>query len=48
MYRLGYEYAQKLHADGKFDQYSLAEVLLSGNEGGLQVCEAGELEHSSG
>jgi hypothetical protein len=37
MYSLGYEYAQKLHSDGKFDQYHLAEVLLSGDDGGLQV-----------
>ncbi|GFH16616.1 hypothetical protein HaLaN_13067 [Haematococcus lacustris] len=28
MYQLGYEYAAKLHADGRFDHYELAEVLL--------------------
>ncbi len=28
MYRLGYEYARRLHADGRFDHYELSELLL--------------------
>ncbi|KAL6758103.1 acyl transferase/acyl hydrolase/lysophospholipase [Haematococcus lacustris] len=39
MYQLGYEYAAKLHADGRFDHYELAEVLLQVvNAAGCRRC----------
>ncbi len=34
-YRLGYEYAAKLHADGRFDHFRLAELVVQGEGEGM-------------
>ena len=48
MYRVGYEYAAQLHANGRFDRYQLAELLLqvsrSAQWGNEEGCTAGEQE----